>query len=453
MEKENTVKTMKSEKTLKTAREAGYFGKKMLTDAIKAQEEGQPIGWAMVSWWQGDFIAKAMGMFLVYPENYGAFCAAVRKAEPNLELSDSEGFPNTLCGYSRNCLGYAKALKDNNFMIPEGSPGGGMAMPVLLLASGCGCDARYKWFQALKRYFNDVPVWTLETPQTGTGEFYLPENKKKNIEFMVKELREFVSFLEKLLKKKMDYDKLSAMVDQAMKTLGVAREVDRLRMAVPSPMVSQDFWSIMTPHFYLADEPEAYAFYQRVYEEVRYKVDNKIGAVPNEKYRMIFAELPPWHSIGFFDELGKRYGIAMVIESWNYHAPSELPEGELDGVSDPLEIIARLTYHKWTENHDASKEFGLSPAFGGSAWPRWAQDYKADGLFAHPLMSCRPATYALNSARIVLEEKLKVPSVVVNGDLIDLRVFNVDEAFSKIEAFIETMDHYRELRRRAGIAW
>jgi hypothetical protein len=56
-------------------------------------------------------------------------------------------------------------------------------------------------------------------------------------------------------------------------------------------------------------------------------------------------------------------------------------------------------------------------------------------------------------ARNRLEEKLKVPSVVVPGDIIDLRVFNPDESMSKMEAFVETMDHYRDLRKRAGMAW
>ena len=44
MGKEQAIETMKSEKTLKTAREAGYFGKKMLKEAIRAQQEGLPSG-------------------------------------------------------------------------------------------------------------------------------------------------------------------------------------------------------------------------------------------------------------------------------------------------------------------------------------------------------------------------------------------------------------------------
>ena len=453
MASKNAAKTKKSSKTLKTAREAGYFGKKMLADALLAGAEGRPIAWSMANWWEGDLIADALDITLIFPENYGAFCAAVRQAEPYLEISDAEGFPNTLCGYARNCIGYAKTMADNNFMVPKGSPGGGMAKPMLLIASGAACDARYKWFQALGRYLDDVPVWTLELPQTGMREYFLPQNKAKNIKFIVHELRAFVAFLENLLGKKMDYDKLRLKVDQAFKMLGLAWKVDQLRKAVPSPMVAQDFWSLMLVHFYNAHDPEAYEFCQRVYDEVKYKVDNKIGAIPNEKYRIMFSELPPWHTIGFFDDIAKQFGIATVIESWNYHAPTPLPEEEIDGVTDPLELIARLTYHKFMEHNDTGLHFDRSPSYFNAAYLQWAEDYRADGLMAHPLLSCRPATYTLMHLKNSLEEIHKVPGVVINGDIIDMRVFNVDEAYSKIEAFVETMDHYREIRKKAGMSW
>ncbi|MBW2200822.1 MAG: 2-hydroxyacyl-CoA dehydratase [Deltaproteobacteria bacterium] len=453
MGNEKKKKTRKSGKTLETAREAGYFAKKMLTSALKATEEGRPTGWSMVTWWQGELIAKAMGVELVFPENYGAFCAAVRKAEPHLEVAESEGFPATLCGYARNCIGYTKMLADNDFVPLADAPGGGLAKPVFLLSSGCACDARYKWFQALGRYLDNTPVWTLDIPQTGANEFFLKGNKEAGLKFMVLHLKEYVSFLENLLKKKLDYDKLSEMVDMTYKTLRLAYEVDVLRRAVPSPMVGTDFWSIMIPHLYLPDDPEAYEFYQRVYAEVKNKVDNKIGAIPNEKYRMMFSELPPWHSLGFFDELAERFGIAIVIESWNYHANLPIPEEEIQGVTDPIELIARLSYQKWTEYNGVARKYEVEPGFFMAAYFQYAEDYKVDGLFAHPLMSCRPATYTLLHTRNMLEEKIKIPGVVIDGDIIDLRVFNEEEAFSKVEAFVETMDHYRDLRKEAGMAW
>ena len=50
-------------------------------------------------------------------------------------------------------------------------------------------------------------------------------------------------------------------------------------------------------------------------------------------------------------------------------------------------------------------------------------------------------------------EKMKVPGVIIDGDIVDLRVFNEEEALSKVEAFLETMEHYREVRKREGFSW
>jgi len=62
-------------------------------------------------------------------------------------------------------------------------------------------------------------------------------------------------------------------------------------------------------------------------------------------------------------------------------------------------------------------------------------------------------TYHLLYLSNVLLEKFKVPTIFVEGDIVDRRAFNEQEAFNKIEAFLETMDHYRETRKREGFNW
>jgi benzoyl-CoA reductase/2-hydroxyglutaryl-CoA dehydratase subunit BcrC/BadD/HgdB len=341
-------------------------------------------------------------------------------------------------------------MAENNMQPPPDAPIGGMPKPTLLISSGAVCDGRFKWFQALRRYV-DVPQWTLEHPHPGMKEFFLTGHKEETIRFITSHLKEFVCFLENLLDSKMDWDKLTEIVDQALKTLALAHEVDRLRRSVPSPMVAQDFWSIMIPHLFMPHDPEAYDFYKKVYNEVKHRVDNKISAIGDEKYRMIFLELPPWHNLGFFDKLAQNYGIAIVFESLGYHAPSPIPEEELEGVSDPLERIARLTYRKFTEKLETVKKYDIDRRIG--AYLRIAQQYVADGILCHPLRSCRAATYHLLGTRNVLEQRLKVPGIIIDGDIVDLRVFNEEEALSNIEAFLETMDHYKQERKSAGMPW
>ena len=50
-------------------------------------------------------------------------------------------------------------------------------------------------------------------------------------------------------------------------------------------------------------------------------------------------------------------------------------------------------------------------------------------------------------------QKLKVPSLMVEGDIVDVRMFDLADALKKAEAFEEIMDHYKEVRKKEGMEW
>lgn len=421
---------------------------KMYLDGIEASKGGAPTAWAMVSWWQGDAILKAMDVVALYPENYGAACAAAGAADPFLDRCEAEGFPSHLCGYSRNSLGYTATMMESG-EIPADVPLGGMAKPMLLLASGAFCDARFKWFQALGRYM-DVPVWVLEWPNPGLKESALDGVYEYTIKFMVQELREFVAFLERLLGKKMNWDKLSEVVDNVEQVLQVFHEANELRKAIPCPMHSRDFWTCMLAAYYMSGDKETLEAYRKLYDEVKQRVDDGIGAIADEKYRIFFGELPPWHSMKFFDPLAEM-GWNFVIESLLYHPPLPL---DLAGVSDPLERIARYTYQVLAGRFLTASALEAGESSGMvSAYLKWVRDYKCDGALLHPLLSCRTATFYLMHARDRLMGSLKVPSLVIEGDIVDLRLFDETRALNEAEAFIETMEHYKKVRKEEGLEW
>ena len=49
--------------------------------------------------------------------------------------------------------------------------------------------------------------------------------------------------------------------------------------------------------------------------------------------------------------------------------------------------------------------------------------------------------------------KAKIPSLYVEGDIVDLRLFDAEDALRKAEAFEETMEYYREARKKEGLDW
>ena len=77
-----------------------------------------------------------------------------------------------------------------------------------------------------------------------------------DISFMVKELGEFVTFLERLLGKKMDWDKLDEIINDFIEINRVWYEISELRKARPCPMHSRDFWSCMNASLYPSGDPK-----------------------------------------------------------------------------------------------------------------------------------------------------------------------------------------------------
>jgi benzoyl-CoA reductase/2-hydroxyglutaryl-CoA dehydratase subunit BcrC/BadD/HgdB len=415
--------------------------------SVEAIQAGKPGVWSMLTYYYGDPILKAMDIEVVYPENYSAAVAAMGVARHYLDRADAEGFPSHLCGYSLITLGYAsRMMKDLQGQIPPEAPLGGMPKPLFLIGSAAVCDARYKWFQALGRYM-DVPVWAFEAPTPGIKEFFIEGYYDKMVRLGVKHLSDFVAFVEKMVGKKMNWDKLDKTANLMLEVNRVWHEVNELRKAKPCPMHSRDFWSAMPAAlFTLGDLEDSLRLYRDMYKEVKDRVDNQIGAIANEKYRLMFSELPPWHSLGFFDKLGER-GWNFVIES-SYHPPTPL---DLTDVSDPLERITKFYLQRLVGYYEDAKRQDM---FGRAyLCLEYAKEWKCDGALLHPIISCRSVSTHLPYVSDMLIEKLKVPSLSIEGDMVDLRLFNPEDALAKAEPFEETMEHYRKMRMQAGFDW
>ncbi len=429
----------------------------MYAGGRKAKDEGRPVAWCMLS--IPTAILTAMGVEAVFPENYGTICASSGAAAPFLERAESDGFPSHMCGYCRNGLGYASRMASLGGQIPPEAPRGGMSKPTLLVGSGAVCDARYKFFQALGRYL-DVPVYIIESPAAGQRESLAAGAHEQNIQFMVKEYKEFVTFLEKFLGKKMDWDKIGET--KGTKELDtVWWETNELRRARPCPMNSRDFWSAMSGALYKAgDANEMTVLYRKMYDEVKNRVDNKIAGInQKEKYRLTFQGLPPWHSLGFFDKLAAR-GWNFVHES-SYH-PAKPADVDVSHVSDPMERYVRSssrspasTIDRDFEPKEAAsiKEEIKRQGFSHRLAARNVKDFKCDGAFLHPLLTCRAFTAPLYLYQKQIMEVYKVPSLILEGDIVDLTLFDPVEGLKKAEAFEETMDYYKEVRKKEGLDW
>jgi hypothetical protein len=118
-----------------------------------------------------------------------------------------------------------------------------------------------------------------------------------------------------------------------------------------------------------------------------------------------------------------------------------------------LERIATQTY-QWLTGYfpDALRE---KEYMGYFAYPylEWARTYQCDGGLFHPLLTCRTATNHLVLAQDRLLNKLHVPSLVAEGDIVDLKLFDYADTMRKAVVLEEMMDHYKKVRQEKGFEW
>ncbi len=433
----------KKEKRFEAARESYRITKGAYAAAREAVQKGEPVVWSKVSQ-TGiiETIYHALGIADCYPENWGAVCAVAQVALPLLEHCEADGFINTICGYGRNGLGYARRMRElGGGTPPEASPAGGMPKPTLLVGIGYGCDASFKWWQTMRRYL-DVPFNAVEmiAPPVGVE---LEEVWDHYIDYLAQDMRNLVEWLERQTGRKMDTDKLGEHVAIGEESWRLWYECCELRKAIPAPMAARDYWSCIAPGLLYPDWEATREVYRLLYCELKDRVDNKRGIIPEEKYRYLWYGLPPWHSMEILDYF-ESLGAVCVVDYWGYHPgiPPEIPAK----VTDPYERLAWKFLHYWSRSNRRAR--GETEHWRNQQYLDWVREYRCDGAVLHNVVSCRPVHIGLLHARDVFTRFAGIPSMIVEGDLVDPRVYNLNEVKKQADVFIETMESYKKPRKQ-----
>lgn len=410
---------------LETVRQARDFIKRLNNWPREAKERGQKSAWIMA--WPAYPILYTFDIAYSATENYAALSAAKKIAQPYLVKAESEGYSHTICGYIRNTLGYVCMVKELG-TIPPDAPDGGLVKPDMFIAPSNSCDLRIKHYQDLARYW-DIPVYGYDFifPQYEADE----EEIENCVKYNAEEYNGLIAFLEQQTGKKMDWDKFAQFLQLDYQTRKLYRAIYDLRKAIPGPMATRDAITAMVPYYWFPCDKAAVEFYSKLYQEVKDRVDKGIGALSQEKYRIFWFGLPPWHTLTLYNYLDSQ-GAACIID--NIYHPFQIPEDR----KDPLEALAnRMLRTGWGD------ESGMY--FPLNYMQRVIEEYKVDGIVVHQVLGCRQVTVGAKTCIQQLErEYKKIPVLYIPGELIDLRDYSDADTKRNIDEFVETVATYKE---------
>jgi benzoyl-CoA reductase/2-hydroxyglutaryl-CoA dehydratase subunit BcrC/BadD/HgdB len=390
----------------------------------QAYRDGKPTAWATSG--TPVELLYTMDVQPMLPENSATVSAAQGYSQEFIELAEEQGFSFDLCSYFKTNIGAVTTDADQMK--------GGTREPTFMLSSDVICDTHVNWFQVQSERF-DVPHFTIDVPHIVSNTTEKQYNYYKK--YVEEQLWELLDFIEEITGNELDEEKARKVAKNSYELGMLWQDIFELRKNVPSPISTRDTFGGLFPLFTMPGLKAPIRLYKRMYREAKERVDNGIGALENEKYRLMFEGIPFWYNLKYFSTLEK-YGANIVYETYTYAFSKYMnPNVSKEMVlNEPVKAMAELMLSFWYiyDLKTRVEEF-----------QKTVKEYKIDGVLLHNNMSCRPNACGLYDLKKKLMDDYDIPSLIITADQNDPRKFNQVQVSNQIESFIEIL---RERKKR-----
>lgn len=378
-------------------------------EAKGAADSGRKVAWITSGGPVEPLIA--MDVIPVYPENHGAMIGASKMGADLCQKAEEMGYPRELCSYARSDLACSAF---------GGGPIGGLPEPDFLVCCNNICGTVMKWYEAASRHYN-VPLFILDTPFIHR---YFSEAARR---YVVEQINEYTSFLEEMCGRKMDYDRMQEVGRLSVQATRLWQEVLDTAAHKPAPMTAFDAFFHMALIVTLRGRQVTVDYYSQLRDEMKDRISRGIAMVPNEKYRLLWDNLPIWYRTRWLSEKFASHGACLVGDTyttaWSGMAPFMDEERFLDSMA--------WAYTKVYINISIDIMFEILRDL--------IKKYDADGLVMHSNRSCKPYSFGQYDLQKMVMEKLDIPVLMLEADMVDERNFSESQIETRIDAFMETL--------------
>jgi len=372
-------------------------------------------------------LIRSFDLLPVYPEINALQLAIRKQALPALLKAEEMGYSTDNCNYVKADIGMF-------LMNSPTSLGTRVPKPALILCNFVGCNTYIKWFEHLSE-LTGAPLYLLDIPFMREA-----EPREEDILYVVKQLREVIEILEKISGKRFDIDRLREIVEKSRKMEELWVKVKNQSKAIPSPYDAYfDSTTMMGPLYVYRGTDEGIYFLEETFSEFDEKIKNKIGVLPEEKFRVVAEGPPPYPYFRVFRDLLSSWGAVCVQSTystvgglWEFGFRHE-PDDPLRSIALHM-ISANLPNRNYLQRYEQIK--------------RYIEDWSADCLLIHGVKSCRLFSCGQGDMREYFIREVGVPTLYVESDIEDPRYFSIAQMRNRIDAFFEALEHRKIVEKK-----
>lgn len=403
---------------LETTKLIGPMVDKHWADLRAAKKSGNKVAWCSGPMF---IFPYAMGMKCHFMAGYAAYAAGRGEGQRLLEIAEEEGDMVDACSYHKAHLGMAAAVKRGIPVKEEVL----LPLPDLMII-GRICTEMAHYAEALYRRMN-IKTVSIDTP---------PPNDASEIpafeRFIERQIREqLIPALEHVCKKPYDPEKVREILIVLKETALIRNECWEYFKVKPSPWTLWDYGVSIAPVFYMMGTPEGAPYYRKLKAELADRVEKKIGAIEPEKFRIFWDGWLPWGFLGKFARRMKNLGMVPIVGRypWEFFPHPET----IDTEGDPIKSFVKQVY---TNGGLARQNL---PSMCLPTIHKWIDDFHLDGVIMFSSKTCRMWNLGHPDFIKAIEKKNGVPGVVIDGDMVDLRMNSDAQIDTRLEALAEMM--------------
>ena len=401
---------------LKTAKDLGKF----MADYYYELDEASKSGKKKVAWCTSvgpAEILRGMGFLTYFPETHSAMLGTTRMAADLIPKANAIGYSPDICSYLTADIG---AFLAGVTPLSRAFPGiQSVPKPDVLVYNTNQCRDVQDWFAWYAKHYN-VPLVGIETYRN------VPEVTPAHITSIAGQMENIVEPLEKVAGRKLDMGELKNAVALSRECSNLWEKCLAAAAAKPSPLTFFDGTTLMGPAVVGRGTQRANDAYNLLLEELNERMAQGSGAIENEQYRLYWDGMPVWGRLSMHSKLFAGLNANVIAStycsSWIFTA--------LDP-KEPFESMAKAYTELFIVRSDEYKEEYIKDKL---------EFFKCDGIIYHDAKTCPNNTNCRYGMPQRLEKKTGIPSLIINGDLNDLRLLSDEQTKTNIEAFIEQLE-------------
>jgi benzoyl-CoA reductase/2-hydroxyglutaryl-CoA dehydratase subunit BcrC/BadD/HgdB len=386
----------------------GYY-----LSAKDAENRNQKVAW-VTSGAPVEFL-HAMDVIPIYPENHAAMCAASKMAQELQQASEDRGYSMDLCSYARTDIGSILTGK---------SPVMGLPRPDFMVACNNICTTVVKWYEVVSRFYQ-VPVFMMDMP-------FLHKGLEEHIvDYVAEQMGAYVRFLEEHTGKDFDNERFVEVLLKTVETTELWKGILETCTRVPAPMSCFDAFVHIAPIVTLRGTQECVDYYRLLKQELEERVSVGVGAIPEERHRLLWDNLPIWFNLRGLSERLADWKACLVAatyaDSWCARIYPVESSMTIETIFQELAKAYLVPYI----NSGFDERVRLLTSM--------IEKYRANGFLMHSDRSCKPYSLGQYVIRDEVTRETGVPGLVIEADMNDSRQWAEAPTMTRIQAYLETL--------------